>query len=88
MHPAIKLRHLRVFLDIAAQGSLTAAARAQGLTQPALSRSLAELEALLDRPLFRREGRRLVLTDEGTLFRDHAARALQMLEAGAAWSRK
>lgn len=84
MHPAIKLRHLRVFLDIAAQGSLTAAARAQGLTQPALSRSLAELEALLDRPLFRREGRRLILTDEGALFRDHAARALQMLEAGAA----
>ena len=32
MHPGIKLRHLRVFLDIAARGSLTAAARAQGVT--------------------------------------------------------
>jgi LysR family pca operon transcriptional activator len=84
MHPGIKLRHLRVFLDIAARGSLTAAARAQGITQPALSRTLAELEALLQVPLFRRERRRLVLTDAGTLLRTHAAAALQMLESGVA----
>ena len=84
MHPGIKLRHLRVFLDIAARGSLTAAARAQGITQPALSRTLAELEALLQVPLFRRERRRLVLTDAGTLLRTHAATALQMLESGVA----
>ncbi|WP_169308886.1 LysR substrate-binding domain-containing protein [Paracoccus gahaiensis] len=84
MHPAIKLRHIRAFLDIAALGGLTPAARAQGVTQPALSRSLAELESLLDARLFRREGRRLVLTEAGHRFRDHAARAVQMLDAGAA----
>jgi LysR family transcriptional regulator, pca operon transcriptional activator len=84
MHPAIKLRHIRAFLDIAAAGNLTAVARAQGLTQPALSRSLAELEALLDTPLFSREARRLVLTDAGRIFRQHASLGLQALEAGVA----
>ena len=65
MHPGIKLRHIRVFLDIAARGNLSAAARAQGITQPALSRTLAELETLLDAQLFRRERRRLILTEAG-----------------------
>ncbi|MFN3524454.1 MAG: LysR substrate-binding domain-containing protein [Paracoccus sp. (in: a-proteobacteria)] len=84
MHPAIKLRHIRAFLDIASQGSLSAVARAQGITQPALSRSLAELEDLLGSKLFLREGRRLTLTEAGQTFRDHAARGLQLLDSGAA----
>lgn len=84
MHSAIKLRHLRAFLDIAANGSLTAAARAQGVTQPALSRSLAELEDLLGARLFLRQGRRLHLTEAGAGFREAASRGLQMLDAGAA----
>lgn len=84
MHPAIKLRHIRAFLDIAAEGSLTAVARRHGISQPALSRSLAELEDLLGAALFRRERRRLVLTEAGALFRGHASLGLQAFEAGAA----
>ena len=84
MHPGIKLRHIRAFLDIAASGSLSAVARAQGITQPALSRTLAELEDLLATPLFRRERRRLVLTEQGAVFRGHASLGLQALDAGAA----
>lgn len=84
MHPGIKLRHLRAFLDIAAEGGMSAVARAQGVTQPALSRTLAELEALLGQPLFLRQGRRLVLTEAGALFRRHASAGLQALETGAA----
>jgi LysR family transcriptional regulator, pca operon transcriptional activator len=84
IHPAIKLRHIRAFLDIATEGSLTAAARRHGISQPALSRTLAELEDLLATPLFRRERRRLVLTEAGTTFRHHASLGLQALEAGAA----
>jgi LysR family transcriptional regulator, pca operon transcriptional activator len=84
MHAGVKLRHVRAFLDIAASQSLSAAARARGVTQPALSRTLSELEALLEAPLFRREGRRLVLTEAGALFRGHASIAVQALEAGAA----
>lgn len=84
MHPAVKLRHIRAFLDIAAEGGLSPVARRQGITQPALSRTLAELETLLGQQLFLRQGRRMVLTEPGALFRHHAAQAVQALEAGAA----
>lgn len=84
MHPAIKLRHLRAFTAIADEGNLSAVARAQGITQPALSRTLAELEDLLQTPLFRRENRRLILTDQGAVFRRHVHQALQLLDGGAA----
>ena len=60
MHPAIKLRHLRAFLDIAAEENLSAVARRHGISQPALSRTLSELEDLLGTALFERAGRRLV----------------------------
>jgi len=83
MHPGIKLRHVQAFLDIAAEGGITAVARVQGITQPALSRTLAELEELLGQPLFLRQGRRLVLTPQGRVFRRHAALAIDALEAGA-----
>ncbi|MFM2356423.1 MAG: hypothetical protein RLZZ528_2159 [Pseudomonadota bacterium] len=84
IHPAIKLRHIRAFLEIASQGSLSAVARQQGISQPALSRTLAELEQLLSVPLFRREKRRLVLTAEGALFRHHASLGLGALDSGVA----
>ncbi|MFT4012181.1 MAG: LysR substrate-binding domain-containing protein [Paracoccus sp. (in: a-proteobacteria)] len=84
IHPGIKLRHIRAFLDIAAEGGLSAVARAQGITQPALSRTLAELEVMLGQPMFSRQGRKLVLTDAGALFRRHASLAVQALDAGAA----
>ncbi len=84
MHPGIKLRHIRAFLDIAASGALSPVARAQGISQPALSRTLAELEDLLGTALFRRGRRRLVLTEQGALFRHHATLGLRALEDGVA----
>lgn len=84
MHPAVKLRHIRAFIEIADEGSLSAVARRHGITQPALSRTLAELEDLLGVALFRRENRRLVLTAQGAIFRRHASLGLQAFEAGAA----
>jgi LysR family pca operon transcriptional activator len=84
MHPAIKLRHIRAFLDIAAAGALSPVARAQGISQPALSRTLAELEDLLGVLLFRREKRRLVLTEQGALFRHHAILGLGALDDAVA----
>ncbi len=84
IHPGIKLRHIRTFLDIASDGTLSAVARRQGISQPALSRTLAELEDLLAVSLFRRERRRLVLTPEGAMFRHHASVGLQSLETGVA----
>lgn len=57
--------HLQAFLATVEQGSLSAAARALGLTQPTLSRQVSALEASLSLMLFERNGKRLTLTDAG-----------------------
>lgn len=83
MHPAIKLRHIRLFLAVADHASLTAAAKAEGISQPAISKSLAELETLLSALLFARQGRRVTLTAEGEAFRRHVREGLASLDAAA-----
>lgn len=83
MHPGIKLRHLRLFLAVAEAGSLTGAARALGLSQPAVSKSLAELEDLLGARLLVRQGRRIALSAEGEAFRRLAREGLASLDAAA-----
>lgn len=55
----------RAFLATAEEGSLTAAARVLGLTQPTLGRQIEGLEAELGVALFERVGRGLVLTPSG-----------------------
>jgi len=57
--------HARAFLVTAEEGTLSAAAKALGVTQPTLSRQVAALEAELGITLFERVGQRLVLTDSG-----------------------
>lgn len=62
----------RGFLATAETGSLSAAARQLGLTQPTLSRQVAALEEELGVTLFERVGKKLVLTDTGLELLDHA----------------
>ncbi len=57
--------HARAFLATAEEGSLSAAARALGLTQPTLGRQVAALEAELGVALFERTGKALILTPSG-----------------------
>jgi DNA-binding transcriptional LysR family regulator len=59
------LASLRPFAAAARSGSMSAAARELGVSQPAISRSLAHLETHLGQPLFRRSHRGLTLTDAG-----------------------
>ena len=68
---------------MAEAGGLTAAARAEGLSQPAVSKSLSELEDLLGARLLSRQGRRVALTAEGEAFRRHAREAVASLDAAA-----
>ena len=63
--------HLRAFHATAAAGSLSAAARRLGLTQPTLSRQVLALEADLGVALFERRARKLVLTQTGMDLLDH-----------------
>lgn len=64
----MKLNHLRDVLAIAERGSVRAAARDLGLPQPALSRSIRELERELGVALFERTARGVTLTQSGALF--------------------
>ena len=61
----------RAFLATAEEGSLSAAARALGQTQPTLGRQVAALEEELGVTLFDRVGRSLVLTPSGLELLDH-----------------
>lgn len=56
---------LRVLVELARQGSLSAAARSLGVTHVTISRRIANLEADLGQPLFSREAGRYVLTEAG-----------------------
>ncbi|MFT4624026.1 MAG: DNA-binding transcriptional LysR family regulator [Myxococcota bacterium] len=83
----MELDLLPALVALADAGSLTAAGRVLGLSQPAVHQQLARLAEQVGRPVYRREGRRLVLTDAGVrllaLGRDVAAaqgRALAELE--------
>ncbi|WP_425258849.1 LysR family transcriptional regulator [Rubrivivax sp. RP6-9] len=63
---------LKAFLETAETGSLSAAARKLGLTQPTLSRQVAAVEKQLGVTLFERVGKRMVLTEPGVALLEHA----------------
>ena len=65
------VRHLRTFVTVAEQGTVSKASVRLGVAQPALSRQIQDLEAELHIKLFDRIRRRLVLTSEGEQILDH-----------------
>lgn len=73
--------HLRAFHVTAQRGSLSAAARELGLTQPTLSRQVRALEESLGVELFNRVGRRLTLTEVGRDLLGHISRMDEAAEA-------
>lgn len=79
---AIGYRHLRCFIEVARLMSVGQAAEALHVSQPAVSRTLRELEERLGARLFERAGRRLRLTEAGRLFQRHASVSLIELDRG------
>jgi LysR family transcriptional regulator, glycine cleavage system transcriptional activator len=71
---------LRAFEATARLGSVTRAAAELGVSQPAVSQQLRQLEAFLERPLLRRVGGSLVLTAAGELYALRLRRALEELQ--------
>ena len=61
----MELRHLRTFVTVAEQGTVSKASARLGVAQPALSRQIQDLEGDLGVRLFDRIRRRLILTSEG-----------------------
>ena len=67
---------LRVFMMVAAEGSFTRAAQHLGVSQPAVSQNIAELEKQVGVVLFDRKRGEVTLTAEGYVFKDYAAKIL------------
>ncbi len=72
--PVMEWSDLRVFLAIAREGTLGAAARTLGQSQPTMGRRLRALEESLGQTLFQRTADGFVLTEEGTAVLTHAER--------------
>lgn len=78
----IKLRHLQAFLEVARRGSLTDAALALNITQPAVSKTLKELEEILAVGLMERNRSGVRLTPAGDLFLHYAGMSVAALRQG------
>ncbi|MBW1604555.1 LysR family transcriptional regulator [Streptomyces sp. JJ66] len=72
-------RHLRTFHEVVRTGSYTAAARALGYTQPAITQQIRALERGVGAPLFVRAGRRMRLTEAGEALARHAGSILDSM---------
>jgi LysR family hca operon transcriptional activator len=77
----MELRHLRYFVAVAEEGSLTVAAeRRLHTAQPSLSRQIRDLEQEVGVPLLTRTARGVEMTAAGRIFLDHARLALSQAD--------
>jgi DNA-binding transcriptional LysR family regulator len=77
-------RQISTFVEVIARGSLSAAARAEGIAPAMIGRRLDALEARLGVKLLQRTTRKLALTDEGAAFLEDCQRILAELEEAEA----
>lgn len=84
MDRRIKIRHLQALTEIVRRGSLKSAAEKLFLTQPAISRTLSELEEILGSELLIRGRGGVSLTPQGEYFHGFAQSSLSALEQGLA----
>ena len=80
----IKFRHLQCFLEVARLGSLARAADRLAVSQPAVSKTLKELEDVLAAQLFERGKGGAALTEAGMAFLRYAGPCVQALREGVA----
>ncbi|HEY0796383.1 MAG TPA: LysR family transcriptional regulator [Acidisarcina sp.] len=85
----MELRHLRYFVAVAEEGSLThAAERRLHTAQPSLSRQIRDLELEVGVKLLERRARGIALTPAGRVFLDHARLALMQIEVACEAARR
>jgi DNA-binding transcriptional LysR family regulator len=83
----VELRHLRAFTAVAESRSFTGASRRLLITQPALTRTIQQLEQILDTKLLERTSRSVELTDVGRTFHARAQTLLRDLDLTIAEAR-
>lgn len=78
----IRLRHLKTFQEVARQKSISKAANILAITQPGVSKTIRELEIILNAELFDRSHRNLQLTPIGKRFLNHVESVMLSLHQG------
>lgn len=77
---SINLRHIRAFTAVAREGSFAGAAASLGISQPALSQTIIQLEKTMGFALFERTTRQVALTVNGEILLARAATLSQALD--------
>lgn len=80
--PRIRFRHLRTLIVAARQNSVGKAADILGVTQPAVTKTIRELEDILGKRLFEKDGRGIRITQYGEVFLRHAGASVAALQQG------
>ena len=78
----VLIKQIEAFVEVVRRGTVSRAAEALGITQPALTARLHGLERALGQAVFARSGRGVRLTDAGRVFLPHAERALLAIGDG------
>jgi LysR family transcriptional regulator, pca operon transcriptional activator len=78
----LKLHQLETFVEVARHKSVTRAAESMNLTQPAVTRTLRELESICGTALVAKDGRGIRITPQGETFLRHAGASLAAARNG------
>jgi len=78
----VKFRHLRTLVEVARQQSVGRAAEVLHVSQPAVTKTLRELEAAIGASLVERDGRGIRITRFGEVFLQHAGASLAAIQRG------
>lgn len=80
MQEPFEIRQLRYFLEVADAGNFSRAAKRLGVSQPAISQQMRDLELGLRATLLQRRGKRTSLTSAGLVFQEHARAILRQID--------
>jgi len=86
-HQGVELRHLRYFVTVAQEGTMTEAARVLRIAQPSLSQQISALERRVGAPLFHRRATGMELTEGGRILYASADRVLAEIESSLVQAR-
>lgn len=78
----VRFRHLHTFLEVARQKSVVKAASILNVSQPAVTKTIRELEEALGVAVLERDGRGIRITRSGEIFMQHAGMAITALRQG------
>jgi LysR family transcriptional regulator, pca operon transcriptional activator len=82
VEPRIRFRHLQTFLEVSRQRSIGKAAEVLHVSQPAVTKTIRELEEALSVKLFEKEGRGIRITRYGEVFLRHAGASVAAIQQG------